>query len=68
MIRILKASAGFLLLALGVAMIITPGPGWLAIGGGLALLATEYEWARRWLQRIRDHSPSLAHRFRGLKS
>lgn len=35
----------------GVAMLVLPGPGILAILAGLALLATEFAWARRWLDR-----------------
>ena len=35
----------------GVAMLVLPGPGVLAILAGLALLATEFAWARRWLDR-----------------
>ena len=37
----------------GVAMLVLPGPGILAILAGLALLATEFAWARRWLDRAR---------------
>lgn len=29
----------------GVIMLVTPGPGWVAIIVGLAVLATEFEWA-----------------------
>jgi intracellular septation protein A len=38
------------LLLLGAAMMVLPGPGILVIVGGLALLATEYVWARRMLK------------------
>ena len=34
-------------------MIFTPGPAIVFIPAGLALLATEFEWARRLLQRVR---------------
>ena len=61
MMRILKVSTGFLLLAVGVALLVMPGSGWLAIGGGLTLLASEYDWARK----VRQHIPSR--RFKGLK-
>jgi tellurite resistance protein TerC len=50
--RIFRVVAGFTLLAIGAALLILPGPGWLTILLGLALLATEYVWARRWLDRL----------------
>ena len=40
---------GGALLLLGVAMMILPGPGIIFIVAGLAVLATEYVWARRLL-------------------
>ncbi len=49
--RVARVVAGFFLLATGIVMLITPGPGWLAIAGGIGLLATEFEWARRLLDR-----------------
>jgi uncharacterized protein (TIGR02611 family) len=62
MVRRLKIAVGFLLLVLGGVMIVTPGPGWLAVGGGLGLLASEYDWARRWLTRVRNSGAVLAFR------
>ena len=44
---------GFTLLLLGAIMLITPGPGWAAIFGGLALLAAEFVWARRLLNHLK---------------
>lgn len=41
---------GVALLLLGAALMVLPGPGILVIVGGLALLATEYVWARRMLK------------------
>lgn len=43
---------GALLLA-GVVMMVTPGPGLLAIAAGLAMLSREYVWAKRALERVR---------------
>ena len=40
---------GGLVLAAGVIMIPYPGPGWLVVFAGLAILATEFIWARRVL-------------------
>ena len=51
--RIFRIVAGFTLLAAGVVMLITPGPGWVAILLGLGLLAAEFVWARRLMERIK---------------
>ena len=45
--------AGFTLLAAGAVMLVTPGPGWLAIFLGLGLLAAEFVWARRLMERLK---------------
>jgi uncharacterized protein (TIGR02611 family) len=50
--RIGFAALGFLVLAAGVVMLVTPGPGIPAIILGLAMLALEFAWAERWLERI----------------
>jgi hypothetical protein len=38
---------GFSLLGAGVAMLVLPGPGVVAIAGGLTLLGRELPWAKR---------------------
>jgi hypothetical protein len=53
------AVAGFTILALGVAMLVTPGPGWLVIFVGLSLLGLEFVWARRLLKRFKDAGRGL---------
>ncbi len=45
--------AGGLLLVGGVLMLVLPGPGLLTIVLGLALLATEFAWAKRPLDMAR---------------
>jgi uncharacterized protein (TIGR02611 family) len=57
--RFLKILLGFTLLALGVIMIVTPGPGWLTIFLGLGVLAAEFVWARRLLDRLKEQSTRL---------
>ena len=34
----------------GIALLVLPGPGWLVIIAGLAVLATEFAWAARLLE------------------
>lgn len=48
--RIGVGVVGGLVLAAGVLMIPYPGPGWLVVFFGLAILATEFEWAGRVLK------------------
>ena len=43
---VLVMLVGFTLLALGLVMMVTPGPGLLFIFFGLSILALEIEWAR----------------------
>lgn len=51
---------GYALVAAGLVMLVTPGPGVLAIVAGLAVLARHYRWAERLrratVARIRDTS------------
>ena len=51
--RIFRIVAGFTLLAAGVVMLVTPGPGWVVILAGLGLLGAEFVWARRLMNRIK---------------
>ena len=57
--RFIKVLVGFTLLLLGGVMLVTPGPGWVAIGLGLALLAAEFVWARRLLNRLKAEGQRL---------
>lgn len=56
--RIIITVVGGTVLILGAAMVFLPGPGMLVMLGGLALLGTEYVWARRLMRR----SKLLAHK------
>jgi len=58
------ATIGASVVALGVAMLVLPGPAILVIPLGLAVLAVEFAWARRWLERLRNGSRSLLRRSR----
>ena len=51
--RIVVSIVGGTVLLVGVAMIVLPGPATLVIPTGLAILAIEFAWARRWLRRIK---------------
>lgn len=47
--RIAVGVVGLLVLAVGILAIPYPGPGWAIVFLGLAILATEFEWAHRLL-------------------
>ena len=51
--RVFLIIAGFTLLLAGGVMLVTPGPGMLVIFLGLGLLAAEFVWARRLMERIK---------------
>jgi uncharacterized protein (TIGR02611 family) len=51
--RYLRIVFGFTLLGIGIVMILTPGPGWLTILLALGILAAEFVWARRLLDRLK---------------
>jgi uncharacterized protein (TIGR02611 family) len=51
--RFSRIAGGFTLLLIGIVMLVTPGPGWLVILFGLGLLAAEFVWARRLMDRIK---------------
>ncbi|MFN0130989.1 MAG: TerC/Alx family metal homeostasis membrane protein [Phycisphaerales bacterium] len=54
---------GVTILALSIPIGLLPGPGGIAVAiGGLALLATEFVWARSLLRRVKKESQNIAHR------
>src|SRR6266487_2402305 len=51
--RVIVSVVGATVLVIGIALLVLPGPAFIVIPVGLAILATEYAWARRWLKRAR---------------
>jgi len=51
--RVIVSVVGVTVLLIGVALLVLPGPAFIVIPVGLAILATEYAWARRWLKKVR---------------
>jgi len=49
--RVIVSVVGATILLIGVALLVLPGPAFVVIPVGLAILATEYAWARRWLRK-----------------
>lgn len=56
--KLVVAVAGGIVLLVGIAMLVLPGPAVLVMPLGLAILATEFLWARRWLKRARALLPN----------
>lgn len=53
--KLLAASVGVVTLLVGVALLVLPGPGIAVVLLGLAILATEFTWARRSLHHVKQH-------------
>jgi tellurite resistance protein TerC len=52
--KIVVAAVGGTLVLIGVAMLVLPGPAIVVIPAGIAVLALEFAWARRWLRIVRQ--------------
>lgn len=57
--RLIKIVIGFTILLGGFIMLFIPGPGIPTIVGGLAILATEFVWAKRLMKRFKDGANNL---------
>ena len=51
---------GMSVLVVGIAMIVLPGPATIVIPAGLAILATEFVWAQRWLKYLKRRAQEVA--------
>jgi tellurite resistance protein TerC len=51
--RVIVSVVGATVLLIGIALLVLPGPAFVVIPLGLAILAAEYAWARRWLKKAR---------------
>jgi tellurite resistance protein TerC len=51
--RIVVGVIGGTIVLIGVALIFLPGPAFIVLPIGLAVLASEFAWARRWLDKAR---------------
>ena len=60
--RVIVSVVGATVLLIGVALLVLPGPAFIVIPIGLAILATEYAWARRWLKKVRQMASDVVSR------
>lgn len=51
--KLIVLIVGGTVVAIGVAMILLPGPAFVVIPAGVAILATEFAWARRLLRQVK---------------
>ncbi|MEJ2863619.1 PGPGW domain-containing protein [Actinomycetospora flava] len=58
--RVAMTVLGVLLVAVGVLLLVLPGPGLLLVLAGLVVLANEYPWARRWTEPVRRQAIAAA--------
>jgi uncharacterized protein (TIGR02611 family) len=55
-VRLSVAALGFTVLAVGLVMLVTPGPGLLVIIAGLAILAHQFAWAAIALEKTKERA------------
>jgi tellurite resistance protein TerC len=57
--RVIVSVVGATVLLIGIALLVLPGPAFIVIPLGLAILASEYAWARRWLKKVRGMASNV---------
>ena len=65
--RVLVLIVGSIVLIGGIVMLALPGPGILGVIAGIAILSSEFPWARRWLEKLWQKVPLPEHKKRKLK-
>ena len=58
--RIVIGIVGGSVLLVGIAMIVLPGPAFVVIPAGLAILGIEFAWARIWLKKAKAKAQEMA--------
>ncbi len=51
---------GGTVLLIGIALLVLPGPAFIVIPSGLAILAIEFAWAKRWLDKVKEWAARAA--------
>lgn len=55
---------GVSVLLVGILMILLPGPAFLVIPAGLAILATEFVWAKNILRKVKEKTSQTLRSFK----
>jgi uncharacterized protein (TIGR02611 family) len=64
--KVVVTIVGVAVLTAGLVMMVTPGPGVVGIIAGLGILATEWEFARRWLAAAKRRTQGAAEKARAM--
>lgn len=66
-VRATRIVIGIVLIVLGalLSLPLVPGPGLLLVFGGLTVLSSEFEWARRWKNYLHEQFRRLTGRSHG---
>lgn len=59
--KIFVGIAGGIVTLLGLVLVPYPGPGWLVVFAGLGILATEFEFAAKWLDYVKAKYDAWTH-------
>ena len=59
-VRVLFVIVGFTLLLAGIAMLVAPGPAFVVIPIGLAILSLEFRWAENMLEKSLEQADKAA--------
>jgi uncharacterized protein (TIGR02611 family) len=62
--RLIVLVTGATVLLIGAALLVLPGPAFVVIPVGLAILATEFAWARHLLQKARNAAEKGVDKFK----
>jgi hypothetical protein len=57
--RATRIAAGSGLVLIGIPMLVLPGPGLLTIFAGITVVSSEFEWAERLVDRVKEKTARL---------
>lgn len=63
--QVVVAVIGGTVVLFGIVLLFLPGPAFVVIPAGLAILATEFAWARRMLKKMKQQASSMIDSVRG---
>jgi uncharacterized protein (TIGR02611 family) len=65
--RVVIGLVGATVTLIGIALIVLPGPAFLLIPLGLAILGIEFAWARHWLRVVKRRTNDLKQSVKDIK-